>query len=167
MAPDGSHTPLSAKLNFPATNNVAEYEACILGLEALLAIEVREVDVYRDSALIISQAQKIWKTKEEHLKPFQAYVEKLAQRFDKIEYTFIPQAQNKFADAFATLASLVDIPENQEDLQDGFLLDYAGSRLCRLCMKVSSMSSACKFEPYLSEGTLQYDIPLAFLNLVD
>ena len=40
VAPDGSHIPLSMKLNFSATNNVAEYEACILGLEALLAIEV-------------------------------------------------------------------------------------------------------------------------------
>jgi hypothetical protein len=40
VAPNGSHIPLSMKLNFSATNNVAEYEACILGLDALLAIEV-------------------------------------------------------------------------------------------------------------------------------
>ncbi len=112
MAPDGSHIPLSMKLNFPATNNVVEYEDCILGLEVLLAIEVQEVEVYGDLALIISQAQKIWKTKEEHLKPYQAYVEKLARRFDKIGYTFIPRAQNQFVNALATLASSVDIPEN-------------------------------------------------------
>ena len=112
VAPDGSHIPLFVKLNFSAANNVAEYEACILGLEALLAIKVREVEVYGDSALIISEAQKIWKAKEEHLKPYQAYVEKLAKRFDKIEYTFIPRAQNQFVDVLATLASLVDIPEN-------------------------------------------------------
>jgi ribonuclease HI len=109
VAPDGSHIPLFVKLNFPVTNNVAKYEACILGLEALLAIEVREVEVYWDLALIISQAQKIWKTKEEHLKPYQAYVEKLAQKFDKVEHTFIPRPQNQFADALATLVSLVDI----------------------------------------------------------
>ena len=92
VAPDGSHIPLSMKLNFSATNNVAEYEACILGLEALLAIEVWEVEVYGNSALIISQAQKVWKIKEEHLKPYQAYVKKSVQRFKKIRYTFIPRA---------------------------------------------------------------------------
>ena len=48
------------------------------------------MEVYGDSTLIIFQAQKIWKTKEEHLKLYQAYVEKLALRFSKIEYTFIP-----------------------------------------------------------------------------
>jgi hypothetical protein len=115
VAPDGSHIPLSVKLNFPTINNVAEYEACILGLEALLAIKVREMEVYGDSTLIIFQAQKIWKTKEEHLKLYQAYVEKLAQRFNKIEYTFIPQTQNQFSNSLVALASLVDIPENISD----------------------------------------------------
>ena len=73
------------------------------------------MEVYGDSTLIIFQAQKIWKTKEEHLKLYQAYVEKLAQRFSKIEYTFIPQTQNQFSNSLAALASLVDIPENISD----------------------------------------------------
>ena len=55
-----------------ATNNVAKYEACIVGLEALLAIDVKEVEIYGDSALVLAQAQRIWKMKEEHLKPYQA-----------------------------------------------------------------------------------------------
>ena len=35
ITPEGSHIPLSVKLNFEATNNMAEYEACIAGMEAL------------------------------------------------------------------------------------------------------------------------------------
>ena len=66
IALDEVHIPLSAKLNFVATNNVAKYEACIVGLEALLAIDVKEVEIYGDSALVLAQAQRIWKTKEEH-----------------------------------------------------------------------------------------------------
>uniref|UniRef100_A0A2N9I746 RNase H type-1 domain-containing protein n=1 Tax=Fagus sylvatica TaxID=28930 RepID=A0A2N9I746_FAGSY len=89
IAPDEVHIPLSAKLNFVATNNVAEYEACIVGLEALLAIDVKEVEIYGDSALVLAQAQRIWKTKEEHLKPYQAYLEKVCQKFTKIEYTYV------------------------------------------------------------------------------
>ena len=51
----GTHIPFSGKLNFPATNNAVEYEACILGLQAALGLEVKELEVYRDLALIISQ----------------------------------------------------------------------------------------------------------------
>ena len=32
---DGSHMPLVIKLNFEAINNMAKYEACIAGMEAL------------------------------------------------------------------------------------------------------------------------------------
>ena len=35
ITPEGSHIPLAIKLNFEATNNMAEYEACIVEMEAL------------------------------------------------------------------------------------------------------------------------------------
>ena len=35
ITPEGSHIPLVIKLNFEVTNNMAEYEACIVGMEAL------------------------------------------------------------------------------------------------------------------------------------
>ena len=35
ITPEGSHIPLAVKLNFEATNNMAEYKACIVGMEAL------------------------------------------------------------------------------------------------------------------------------------
>ena len=35
ITPYGSHIALAVKLNFEATNNIAEYEACITGMEAL------------------------------------------------------------------------------------------------------------------------------------
>ena len=49
--------------------------------------------------------------KDEHLKPYQKYLEDLTKTFDKIEYIIIPKAQNQFADALATLASMVEIPK--------------------------------------------------------
>ena len=54
IAPDGVHIPLLAKLNFVATNNVAEYEARIVGLEALLAIDVKEVEIYGNFGLVLA-----------------------------------------------------------------------------------------------------------------
>ncbi|XP_075669762.1 uncharacterized protein LOC142639477 [Castanea sativa] len=54
ISPKGTHIPFFGRLNFPATNNAIEYEACIIGLQAALGLGVKELEVYGDSALIIS-----------------------------------------------------------------------------------------------------------------
>ena len=108
---DGSRIPLAVKLNFKATNNMAEYEASIAGMESLWELWVKEAKVFGDLTLVIAQAQKLWKVKEEHLKPYQQYLEDLTKTFNEIEYTIIPRAQNQFANALATLASMVEISE--------------------------------------------------------
>ena len=94
MTPDGSRIPLAVKLNFKATNNIAKYEACITEMEALGELGAKEAKVFRDLTLVIAQAQKLWKVKEEHLKSYQQYLEKLTKTFNRIEYTVIPRAQN-------------------------------------------------------------------------
>ena len=85
--PDGSHVPLAIKLNFEATNNMAEYETCIVGMEALWGLGVKEAKFFGDSSLVITQSQKLWKVKEEHLNPYQQYLKDLTKTFDSIEYT--------------------------------------------------------------------------------
>ena len=74
-------------------------------------MRVKEAEVFGDSTLVIAQSKKLWKVKEENLKPYQQYLEDLTKTFDKIEYTIILRAQNQFVDALATLASMVEIPE--------------------------------------------------------
>lgn len=92
ITPKGSHMPLVIKLNFESTNNMAGYEACIVGMEALRELGVKEAEVFRDLTLVLAQVQKLWKVKEEHLKPYQQYLEDLTKTFDKIEYIVIPRA---------------------------------------------------------------------------
>ena len=41
MSPDGSHYPFTARLNFDCTNNIAEYEACVMGLQAAIERNVK------------------------------------------------------------------------------------------------------------------------------
>ncbi|RVW83100.1 hypothetical protein CK203_040751 [Vitis vinifera] len=50
-----------------------------------------------------------WKTRDVKLRPYHAYLELLVARFDDLRYVLL-RAQNRFADALATLASSVDIP---------------------------------------------------------
>ena len=79
---EGSHIPLAIKLNFEATNDMAEYKACIARMEAFQELRVKEAEVFGDSTLVIAQAQKLWKVKEEHMKPYQKYLEDLTKTFN-------------------------------------------------------------------------------------
>ncbi|PKI69349.1 hypothetical protein CRG98_010255 [Punica granatum] len=111
ISPDGRHYPVAAKVDFSCTNNVAEYEACILGLQAAIDFKVKELEVFGDSMITIFQTLGQWKTKDAKLVPYHEYLEKLAKNFEKISFTYTPRAKNQFADALATLASMASISE--------------------------------------------------------
>jgi ribonuclease HI len=109
ISPDKKQYLVSIKLQFGCTNNTVEYEACILGLEAALEMNIKKIDVYGDSMLIICQIKREWQTKEEKLRPYQEYLSKLAREFEEIEFTHLGREGNQFADALATLASMAKI----------------------------------------------------------
>ncbi|KAL9368143.1 hypothetical protein Peur_039342 [Populus x canadensis] len=90
-------------------DGAVNYEACILGLEAALELNIRKIDVYVDSMLIICQVKGEWQTKEEKLRPYQEYLSKLAGEFEEIEFTHLGREGNQFADALAKLASMAKI----------------------------------------------------------
>ena len=92
------------------TNNIVEYEACITGLETALDLGIRQIEIHGDSNLVIQQTQGIWRTRDEKLKHYHAYFDLLVARFDELRYIHLPRAENQFADALATLASVVEIP---------------------------------------------------------
>ncbi|PKI67552.1 hypothetical protein CRG98_012136 [Punica granatum] len=109
ISPEGRHLPVAAKIDFPCTNNIAEYEACILGLQAAIDLKVKELEVFGDSMLTIFQTLKQWKTKDPKLVPYHEYLEELTENFEDISFTYTPLMKNQFADALATLASMVSI----------------------------------------------------------
>ncbi|XP_052484280.1 uncharacterized protein LOC105786759 [Gossypium raimondii] len=51
------------KLDFDCTNNMAEYEACIMGIRAAIERKIKVLEVYGDSALVIYQLKGEWETK--------------------------------------------------------------------------------------------------------
>nr|CAN65636.1 hypothetical protein VITISV_037276 [Vitis vinifera] len=114
ISPHDDHIPRSVRLAFsdrhPATNNIVEYEACILGLETTLELEIGQMEVFGDSNLVLRQIQGEWKTRDVKLRPYHAYLELLVGIFDDLRCTHLPRAQNQFADALATLTSMIDIP---------------------------------------------------------
>lgn len=53
MSPKNFHFPFTAKLCFYCTNNMVEYETCILSLEEAIDLRIKVLEVYRDIALVI------------------------------------------------------------------------------------------------------------------
>ncbi|PKI63906.1 hypothetical protein CRG98_015687 [Punica granatum] len=109
ISPDGRHYLIAEKIDFPCTNNVAEYEACMLGLQAAIDFKVNELKVFGDSMLTIFHTLGQWKTKDKKLVPYHEYLEKLAENFERITFTYTPRIKNQFVDALVTLASMVSI----------------------------------------------------------
>ena len=53
VSPNNQCIPFTTRLGFYYMNNMAEYEACILGIQAVIDFNVKLLKVYRDSALVI------------------------------------------------------------------------------------------------------------------
>jgi len=87
-----------------ATNNEAEYQAAIAGLEAALGLGGGEVELRMDSELIIRQLQFRYKVRNERLRPFFNRVVQLRNKFDSFSLAHVPREQNKRADQLANLA---------------------------------------------------------------
>ncbi|GKU89032.1 hypothetical protein SLEP1_g3225 [Rubroshorea leprosula] len=53
--PDSFQSEHALKFNFQATNNVAEYEALLLGLRLAAELKVKRLQIYSDSQLVVNQ----------------------------------------------------------------------------------------------------------------
>ena len=114
ISPEGNHCPFTAKLSFDCTNNVAEYEACVLGLQAAIEKKIKSLKVYGDSALVICQLNGEWETRDSKLIPYQEFIKKLIEQFEDITFKHLPREENYLADALATLATMFKVNTNAE-----------------------------------------------------
>ena len=74
------------RIHFPASNNAAEYEACLHGLCIDVELSVKRIMVHGDSALVINQLNKDWSCSSEKMDAYCAKIRKLEGKFYGIEY---------------------------------------------------------------------------------
>ncbi|XP_050895577.1 uncharacterized protein LOC127102217 [Lathyrus oleraceus] len=113
-SPTDFHLPFTARLCFDCTNNMAEYEACIYGLEEAIDLRIKILEVYGDLALVISQVKGDSETRDSKLIPYKEYIRKLVAYFDEISFHHTPREENQLADALATLASMFKVKWKNE-----------------------------------------------------
>ena len=109
ISPSGIEVDTVSRRIGRATNNEAEYQAAIAGLEVALDVGARNLHLKMDSELVIRQLLGRYKVRNERLKPYFVRLLELRTRFDSVQLESIPRALNKRADELANLA--LDTPE--------------------------------------------------------
>lgn len=84
-----------------ATNNVAEYEGLLMGLEALIQLGRKKIVVQSDSQLLVRQLNGQYRVKDEKLKRLFERAVTLLRQFDSFQILHVPRELNKLADRLA------------------------------------------------------------------
>jgi ribonuclease HI len=100
----------AARLSFAlesdrCTNNVAEYEAVILGLRKLRALGVTTCIIRIDSKVVAGQVKKDYVAKDPALMQYFAAVRSLERQFKGFTLQHVDRAKNEEADALAKAAA--------------------------------------------------------------
>jgi ribonuclease HI len=82
-----------------ATNNVAEWTALELGLQAAIEHGVRRLAIRMDSELVVKQLSGEYRVKHPDLAPLHRRVVSLLRKFDEVDVKHVPRKQNRLADA--------------------------------------------------------------------
>jgi ribonuclease HI len=86
------------------TNNVAEYQALLRGIELALAHGADEIELIGDSELVVRQIEGRYKVKNAGMKELHARAKELLARFDRWSIRHVKRAQNADADALVNQA---------------------------------------------------------------
>ena len=81
IAPSGLHTKYAGRLEFKATNNIAEYEGLILGLNKSKALGAKTLLAKIDSQVIAGQVKIEYMAQEPELVKYLATVRALERKF--------------------------------------------------------------------------------------
>jgi ribonuclease HI len=105
ISPLGKHLRYVLRHHFPASNNVAEYEALVNGLRITIELGVRRLDARGDSQLVIDQVMKNSHCRDPKMEAYCDEVRCLEDKFYGLELNHIARRYNETADELAKIAS--------------------------------------------------------------
>jgi ribonuclease HI len=105
VAPSKVRTCYAIKLDFSCTNNIAEYEALLLGLRKLKAMGIRRAILKTDSQVISGHVDKSSKATDPKLEKYLDAVRRLEASFEGFYVKNIPRGENEHADLLGKSAA--------------------------------------------------------------
>jgi ribonuclease HI len=113
ISPLGEHMRYAVRLHFPASNNMAEYEALLCGLKIAIETGIKRLDVRGDSQLVIDQVMKNTSCHDDKMEAYCNAIRALDIKFYGIEINHVPRRYNEEADELAKIASgRITVPPN-------------------------------------------------------
>jgi ribonuclease HI len=113
ISPLGEHMRYAVRLHFPASNNMAEYEALLCGLRIVVEMGIKHLDVRGDTQLVIDQVMKNASCHDDKMEAYCNTVRALEDKFYGIELNHVPHRHNEEADELAKIASgRITVPPN-------------------------------------------------------
>jgi ribonuclease HI len=113
ISPLGEHMRYAVRLHFPASNNMAEYEALLCGLRIAIEMGIKRLDVRGNSQLMIDQVMKNASWHDDKMEAYCNAVWALKDKFYGIELNHVPRRYNEEADQLAKIASgRITVPSN-------------------------------------------------------
>ena len=119
ISPEGIDIEYALRFGFHASNNEAEYEAVIAGLNLAHSLEANQLEVYSDSQLVVRQIEETYEAKSETMVLYLQKVRDLLKKFVLVQVKHVPRTENSRADALAKLATAL-----QEDLSRSTPVEY-------------------------------------------
>ena len=82
------------RFSFQASNNEAEYEAVIAGLNLAHSMEANQLEVSSDSQLVVKQIEDSYEAKGEKMILYLKKVRELLKKFIQVQVKHVPRAEN-------------------------------------------------------------------------
>ena len=82
------------RFGFQASNNEAEYEAFIAGLNLVHFMEANQLEVSNNSKLVVKQIEYSYKAKGENMILYHKKVRELLKKFIQVQVKYVPRSEN-------------------------------------------------------------------------
>ena len=112
MSPEKVVIEKYLRLDFPATNNEAKYEALLEGMAIVQRMGGKSIKLFSDLRLVVGQVRGEFDAKDERMQGYLSQVKSMQSNFDSFDLLHVPRSGNAHADSLAmlTTSSAQDLP---------------------------------------------------------
>ena len=112
-SPEGDLIQQAIRCGFKATNNEAEYEALIAGLNHAKDMGIKKLSIRSDSQLVVNQLLGSYQPRDLKMASYLEHVKVLQPAFEEFDIAQIPKLDNSHTDALANLGFFILVTESQ------------------------------------------------------
>jgi hypothetical protein len=94
IPPEGDMLKYAIQIEFPTTNNIAEYEGLVTGLRLAKELGIRRPLIRGDSQLVAKQVQKEYGCNDDKMADYLAEVRRMKKFFYGFEVWYVPRLDN-------------------------------------------------------------------------